>query len=73
VRRQTDRRHHPHFSNRCQNSADDREFYGRRQGRAEGNSSGRLNPNAQHFNLRVDTTPGNSDRNDRSEVTKPGI
>jgi len=67
VRRQTDRRRHPNFGNRHQNSADDREFYGRRQGRAEGNNSGQLNPNAQHFNPRADTNPSNADRNDRGE------
>jgi len=65
VRRQTDRRN-SNFSNRRHNNADDREFYGRRQGREEGNNSGRLNPNAQQFNPHIDTTPVNSDRNDRS-------
>jgi len=66
VRRQTDRRNSD-FSNRRHNNADDKEFYGRRQGRAEGNNSGRLNPNAQQFNPHIDTTPVNSDRNDRSQ------
>jgi len=49
MRRQTNRGN-SNFSNRRHNNADDREFYGRRQGRAEGNNSGRLNPNAQQFN-----------------------
>jgi len=65
VRKQTDRCN-PNFSNQCHNNAD-REFYGRRQGRAKGNNSGRLNPNAQQFNPHIDTTPVNSDRNDRSQ------
>jgi hypothetical protein len=46
--------------------SEERELYGRRQGTAEGNSSGRLNPNAQRFDPRVGTTPITSDRNDRS-------
>jgi len=66
VHRQTDRRN-PNFNNRRQSNAGGREVYGRRQGRAEGNNSGRLNPNAQHFNPHVETTPVNSDRNDRSQ------
>jgi len=66
VRRQTDRRNSG-FSNRCRNNADDKEFYGRRQGRAEGNNSGWLNPNAQQFNPHIETTPVNSDRNDRGQ------
>jgi len=66
VRRQTDRRK-SNFSNRRHNNADDREFYGSRQGRAEGNNSGRFNPNAQQFDPHIDTTPVNSDRNDRSQ------
>jgi hypothetical protein len=66
VRRQTDRRR-PNFDNRRQNRADDGQFYGRRQGRAVGDSSGQLNPDAQHFNPRVETAPSNSGRNDRGE------
>jgi hypothetical protein len=66
VRRQTDRRR-PNSNNRRQNGADDREFYGRRHGRAVGKNSGRLNPHAQHFNPHVEAAPGNSDRNDRGE------
>jgi len=46
VRRQTDRRN-SNFSNRRHNNADDREFYRRRQGRAEGNNASRLNHNTQ--------------------------
>jgi len=66
VRRQTDRRN-SNFSNGRYNNAYDREFYGRRQGRTESNNSGRLNPNAQQFNPLKETTPVNSDRNDRSQ------
>ena len=66
VRRQTPRRN-SNFSNRRHVNADDREFYGRRQGRAEGNNSGQLNPNARQFNPHIQTTPANSDRNDRSQ------
>jgi hypothetical protein len=33
----------------------------------EGNNSGRLNPNAQQFNPHIETTPFNSERNDRSQ------
>ena len=65
VHRQTDRRN-PNFDNRSQNNTDGREIYGRRQGRAEDNNSGQLNPNAQHFNLHVEMRV-NSDRNDRSQ------
>ena len=60
-------RHQPNCSNRRQNSANDREFYGRRQGTAEGNNPGQLYPNAQDFNTHVETTPVNLDRNGRSE------
>jgi hypothetical protein len=66
VRKQTDRRN-SNFSNRRHSNADDREFYGRRQGRVEGNNSGRLNPNVQQFNPHTETTPVNSHRNDRSQ------
>ena len=62
VRRQTDRRN-SNYSNRCHSNTD-REFYGRRQGRAEGNSSGQLNPNAQQFN------PNTEDRNARSHINE---
>jgi hypothetical protein len=48
VRRQTDRRR-PNFNERRQNIADDGEFYGRSQGRAVGNNSGRLYPDVLHF------------------------
>ena len=65
VRRQTDRRNSD-FSNR-HNNADDREFYGCRQGRAEGTNSGWLNPNVQQFNPHIETTPVNSGRNDRGQ------
>ena len=43
------------------------EFYGRRQGRAEDNNSGRLNPKAQQFNHHIGVAPVNSDRNDSSQ------
>jgi hypothetical protein len=66
VRRQTDR-HRPNFNERRQNIADDGKFYGRRQGRAAGKSSGRFNPDARHFNPRVDAAQNNSGRNDRGE------
>jgi len=66
VRRQTDRRD-SNVSNQRHDNADNREFYGSRQGRAEGNNSGRLNPNAQQFNPHMNTTPVNSDRNDRRQ------
>jgi hypothetical protein len=66
VRRQTDQRN-LNFRNRRHSTADDREFYGPRQGRAEGNNSGRLNPNAQQFNQHKKTKPVNSDRNDRNQ------
>jgi len=46
VRRQIDRRNSSFNTRRSRNS-EETEFYGRRQGRAEGNSSGRLNPNSQ--------------------------
>jgi len=49
VRRQTDRRN-SNFRNRGHSNAEDREFFGCRQGKAEGNNSGRLTPNAQQFN-----------------------
>jgi hypothetical protein len=65
MRRQTDRRD-LNVRNRHHSNTDDREFYGRRHGRAEGNNSGRLNPNAQQFNPHIDTTPVISDRNDRN-------
>lgn len=63
VRRQTDRRN-SNCSNRRHSNADEREFYGRRQGRAEGNSSGQLNPNAQQFNPHIE------DRNARSQINE---
>ena len=66
MRRQIDRRN-SNFNNQRRSNTDDREFYGRRQGRAEGNNSGWLNPNAQQFDPRIGTTPANSDRNDRSQ------
>ena len=66
VLRQTDRRN-TNFSNRRHNNADDREIYGRRQGRAEGNNLGQLNPKAQQFNPHAETTPVNSDRNVRRQ------
>ena len=69
VRRQTVRRN-SNFSNRRHSNADDREFYGRRQGRAEGNNSGRLNPNAQKFNSHTEIKTVNSDRSDRSQNNK---
>ena len=67
MRRKTDRRN-SNFSNRRHNNADDREFYGRRQGRAEGNNSGRLNPNAQQFTPHIDTTTINLDRSQNNEA-----
>jgi hypothetical protein len=48
----------------------EREFYGRRQGRVEGDSLGQLNPNAQRFDPRVGATPVNADRNDRSHSSE---
>jgi hypothetical protein len=54
------------FSNRRNRNSGETEFYERRQGRLEGDSSGQLNPNAQRFDPRVGATPINSDRNDRS-------
>jgi len=66
VRRQPERRN-PNSRNRCQNNAEDKEFFGRRQGRAEGNNSGWLNPNTQQFNPHIEVTPINSDTNDRSQ------
>jgi len=66
VRRQLDRRNQ-NFNNRRQSNTDGREIYRRRQGRAEGNNSGQLNPNAQHFNPHVEATPVNLDRNGRSQ------
>jgi hypothetical protein len=65
VRRQFDRRN-SNFNNRSNRNSEDREFYGSRQGRAEDNNSGRLNPKAQQFDPSIGTTPVNSDRNDRS-------
>jgi len=65
VRRQIDRRN-SNFNSRSNRNSEERELYGRRQGRAEGNSSGRLNPNAQRFNPRIETTPVNSNGNDRN-------
>jgi hypothetical protein len=55
VRRQTDRRN-SNYNNQCNGIADDRDFYGRRQGRAEDDSSVRLNPNAQQFSPHVART-----------------
>ena len=66
VRRQTDRRN-SNFSSQRHSNTDDREYYGRRQGRAQGNNSGRLNPNTQQFNPHTEITPVNSDRNERSQ------
>jgi hypothetical protein len=66
VHRQTDQRNSS-FSKRRHSNAGIREFYGRRQGRAAGNNSGRLNPNAQQFNPHIEVTPVNSDRSDRSQ------
>ena len=66
VRGQTGRRN-SNYSNRRHNNSDDREFYGRRQGRAEGNSSGRLNPTAQHFAPQTARTTINLERNDRNQ------
>jgi hypothetical protein len=63
---QTEQRE-PNFSNRRRHSANDREFYGCRQGRAEGNNSGRLNPDAQQFNPHMETSTINSGRNDRGQ------
>jgi len=59
VCRQTDRRN-PNFDNRRQSNAGDREVYGRRQGRAEGNNVGQPNPNAQHFNPHTEITVSRS-------------
>jgi hypothetical protein len=66
VRRQTDQCN-ANFTNRRYRIAEGREFRGRRQGRAEGNNTGQLNPNARQFNPHVQTTPVNADRNDRSQ------
>jgi hypothetical protein len=65
VRRQLDRRN-SNFNSRSSRNSEERELYGRRQGRAEGNRSGRLNPNAQRFDPSITTTPDTSNRNDRS-------
>jgi hypothetical protein len=46
MRKQTEQRK-LNYSNQRNGNADDRDFYGRRQGRAADNNSGRLNPNAQ--------------------------
>jgi hypothetical protein len=66
VRRQTDKRNAT-FTNRRYRNAEDRAFRRRRQGRAEGNNTGQLNPNTRQFNPHVQTTPVNVDRNDRSQ------
>ena len=65
VRRQIVRRN-SNFNTRRNRDSEERELYGRRQRRAEGNSSGRLNPNAQRFDPSIRTTPVNSHRNNRS-------
>jgi hypothetical protein len=65
VRRQIDRRN-SNFNSRSNRNSEEREFHGRRQGKAEGNSSGRFNPNAQRFDPSIGTTPVTLDRNDRS-------
>jgi len=62
VRRQTDRIRILILGVR---DSEERELYRRRQGRAQGNSSSRLNPNAQRFDPSIGTTV-NSNRNDRS-------
>ena len=71
VRRQTDRRN-PNFRNQCHNNAEGREFYGRRQGRAEDNNLGRLNPNAQQFNPHIGVTPVNSGMTG-TKIAKPKV
>jgi len=58
VRRQINRRN-SNFNTRHSRNSEERELYGCRQRRAEGNSSGRLNPNAQRFDPRIGTTPVN--------------
>jgi len=55
VRRQI-HRPNSNFNTRRNRDSEGRELYGRRQGRAEGNSSGRLIPNAQRFDPRIGTT-----------------
>jgi hypothetical protein len=64
-RRNNDRRN-TGFTNRRRQNSGEAKFYGRRQGRVEGESSGQLNPNAQRFNPRAGVTPSNAKRNDRS-------
>lgn len=65
VRRPNDRRN-PVFANRrCRNSPES-EFYGRRQGRVEGNNTGQLNPNAQRFDPHVGATRSSQNVNNRS-------
>jgi hypothetical protein len=49
VRRNSDRRNSG-FTNRRNRNLGETEFYGRRQGRVEGDSADQLNPNAQRFN-----------------------
>jgi len=66
VRRQTDR-HNTNFRNRRQNNAEGKEFYGCRQGRAEDNNLGHLNPNAQQFIPHIGVTQVNSDRSDGNQ------
>jgi hypothetical protein len=69
VRRNNDRRN-AGFTNRRHQNSGEAEFYGRRQGKVEGHSSGQLNPNAQGFNLHIGATPSNTERNDRSNSSK---
>jgi hypothetical protein len=69
VRRNKTRRN-AGFTNLRRRNSGEAEFYGRRQARVEGDSSGQLNPNAQRFNPRVGTTPINAERNDRSHSSE---
>ena len=61
VRSQADRRS-TNFTNHRYRSAGDGAFHGRRQGRAEGDNAGQLDPNARQFSPSVQTTPVNTDR-----------
>jgi len=58
MHRQIDQRN-SNYSKRHHSKADNREFYGRRQGRAEGNNSGWFNPKVQQFNPHTEITPVN--------------
>jgi len=69
LRSVTERRN-SNFSNWRHNNADDKEFYGRRQGGAEGNNSGQLSPNAQQLNPHAEATPVNTGRNDRRQINE---